>query len=85
MVVVRKYRGEEIGGATWHEEVFPWVVTSLSGLLSRCVHATGAPLPPVMTIVIDDRDLEPLPDEGDHTDEDAEIDLAPPSRRLALT
>jgi hypothetical protein len=75
VVVVRKYRGEEIGGAAWHEEVFPWVVTSLGGLLSCCVHRTRAPLPPVMTIVIDDRDLEPV---SDDEDDDLDVDIEAP-------
>ena len=63
VVVVRRYFGEEVNGATWPKAVFPWVVTSLSGPLLSFHLDTGKEAPPALTIVLDDRDLQPLSDD----------------------
>jgi hypothetical protein len=62
VVVVRRYFGEEVSGAIWPRALFPWVVTSTSGPLSSVYIPTGAAAPPSMTIVLDDKYLEPLDD-----------------------
>jgi len=69
VVVVRRYSGEEVSGATWVPMFLPWVVTSASGPLRSCYHPGEEEAPPSLTIVTEDRDLEPLPDndEDEHT------------------
>jgi len=65
VVVVRPYHGEFVSGATWPEAIFPWVITSLGSLLrARCLN-TMKEVAPTMTIVVDDRDLQPLDDDGE--------------------
>lgn len=63
VVVVRRYLGEEVNDATWPTAIFPWVVTSLAGPLRSFHLHTGKEAPASHTIVLDDRDLEPLSDE----------------------
>ena len=65
VVVVRRYFGEDVNGATWPRAVFPSVVTSLGSPLRSAYLDTGKEAPPSMTIVVDDRNLEPLRDEDD--------------------
>lgn len=63
VLIVRYYFGEEVAGATWPEEVvFPWVVASLGSPLRSC-YMDGTEAPPAMTMVCEDADLEPLPDD----------------------
>ena len=63
VVVVRRYFGEDVNGASWPRALFPWVVTSLSSPLRSAYLYTGEEAPPSMTIVVDDCDLEPLEDD----------------------
>lgn len=63
VVVVRRYLGEDVNDATWPKAMFPWVVTSLAGPLRSFHLHTGKEAPGSLTIVLDDRDLEPLSDE----------------------
>lgn len=78
VVVVRAYLGEEVSGALWPENGFPWVVTSLGGLLHSRYLDTKLPAPPARTIVLDDSDLEPLRDDDDGVDESEGIDQKTP-------
>lgn len=83
VVVVRRYAGERVDGATWGVRgLFPWVVTSLSGPLDVWYVATGEPCPG-MTVVADDSELEPL-DDDENADEPrvvTDVDDAPARRR----
>lgn len=63
VVVVRRYLGEKVNDATWPKAMFPWVLTSLAGPLRSFHLHTGLEAPSALTIVLDDRDLEPLSDE----------------------
>ena len=70
VVVVRRYFGEDVNGAKWPREIFPWVVTSLgSPLRSFCID-TGTAASPAMTVVVEDRNLEPLRDDDDDATND---------------
>lgn len=79
VAVLRKYHGELIDGGTWEEGFYPWVVVSLSGLLGCRCTKTNADLPPVMTAVYDDAELEPIrdddPDEGESIEKDRPREL----------
>lgn len=74
VVVVRHYYGEKVSGARWPDAFFPWVVTSLGSPLRRFSVDTGEERPSCMTIVCDDRDLEPLNDDDDGLDSSTEAD-----------
>jgi hypothetical protein len=65
VVVVRRYFGEEVADARWPRVLFPWVVTSLGSPLHSFYIGTDEEAPPSMTIIADDRDLEPLRDDDD--------------------
>lgn len=68
VVVVRHYFGEPVNDARWPLALFPWVVTSLGAPLRWSDIETRIEGPPSMTVVVDDRDLEPLRDEDDVND-----------------
>jgi len=74
VLVVRHYFGELIGDAYWPEALYPWVVTSLGSPLRSVKIDTGVEGPPLMTIVVDDCDLEPLLDDDDGLDESTRVD-----------
>jgi len=74
VLVLRKYHGEKIKEATWHEGFFPWVVLSLGGPLQCAESRTNTRLPPEMVIVIDDADLEPLHDDDPADSESTQTD-----------
>jgi hypothetical protein len=64
VLVVRRYMGEIIDGGKWPEALFPWVVTTLGApLLWWSLDETRQGT--ASTIVMDDRDLEPLKDDDD--------------------
>jgi hypothetical protein len=66
VLVVRPYfYPEEVSDATWPRNIAPWVVTSLGALLHSVSLKTGKEAPPARTMVMDDRDLEPLDDDDD--------------------
>ena len=65
VLVVRAYLGEEVSGAHWPTILYPWVVTSLSVPLRCCELHTMRERMPTMTIVDDDRDLQPLDDDDE--------------------
>lgn len=75
VVVVQHYLGELVNGAEWPENVFPWVVTSLGGLLASVELRTLRPCPPARTIVVDDAELQPLDDDDDGVGECEGVDL----------
>jgi hypothetical protein len=71
VLVVRRYMGERVSDATWPEALFPWVVTTLGApLLWWSMDETRQGT--ASTIVMDDRDLEPLKDDDDGLQLDAE-------------
>lgn len=76
VVIVRPYRGEKVGDSTWVEELHPWVVTSLSGLL-HWRRVDGSKRGMASTVVIDDRKLEPLSedDDGLHVEQERQLPL----------
>jgi hypothetical protein len=74
VLVVRHYFGEQISGGTWPEAIFPWVVSSLSVPLRSQFLDTGIEATPSMTIVMDDRDLQPLDDDDDGLKESTDIE-----------
>jgi hypothetical protein len=65
VVVVRRYYGELINDATWPKALFPWVVASAGGPLRSFRVENGEECPGALTIVADDRELEPLRDEDE--------------------
>lgn len=65
VVVVRYYFGETLGGATWPQALLPWVVTSLGRPLHWVSLDDRTRAGQLMTIVRDDSELEPLPDDDD--------------------
>lgn len=65
VLVVRRYLGEEVGGSTWPEAMFPWVVTSLGAPLQWRSLTDPNVKGRSSTAVADDRDLEPLSDDDD--------------------
>lgn len=75
VVVVRHYLGELVNGANWPENVFPWVVTSLGGLLASVELRTLRPCPPARTIVVDDAELQPLDDSDEWAHDSENIEL----------
>ena len=79
VVVVRYYFGEDVGGSVWPQPLYPWVVTSLGGPLQSRYIDTGKPAPPMMTIVLDDSDLEPLRDDDLQGRDDESISTPSPS------
>lgn len=63
VVVVRRYCGEKIDGATWEPRgLFPWVVSSLGKPLDAYWTSDNSPCPS-MTVVAADDELEPLNDD----------------------
>jgi hypothetical protein len=65
VVVVRRYFGEDVAGASWPKALFPWVVTSIGSPLRSFCADTGKAQPLAMTIVCDDCELEPLKDDDE--------------------
>jgi hypothetical protein len=64
VLVVRRYMGEVIEGGKWPNALFPWVVTTLGAPL-LWASLDGTREGTASTIVVDDRDLEPLKDGDD--------------------
>lgn len=68
VVIVKRYFGELVNNAHWPRAMFPWVVLSLAGPLRSVYIETSKEAPPSMTVVYDDCDLEPLPDDKEDLD-----------------
>lgn len=78
VVVVKRYFGERVSDGRWPEALFPWVATSTSGPLRFFSLDSRREVPPRSTIVVDDRNLEPLQD--DDSEETGEGESSPSVR-----
>lgn len=65
VLVARALHEGTFNGAHWPKAIFPWVVASLGDGLQSVDLKTNMPLPPAHSIVLCDRDLEPLDDDDD--------------------